>query len=165
MPIRPWTVLVVAAVLFLVGCDHATKYAAEKNLRDESQSVIKGAVSLELHENHGVAFNNERILPESARKPIIFGVGILAIGVLAIALYRRRGQITIETAALLFVAGGALGNLLDRLLRGYVVDFVRVEHWPVFNLADVFLVVGAALMIVGAYRHRPESPHAPETAS
>lgn len=153
MRIRPWSVLVVAALLFLVGCDHATKYAAESRLRDEPTTVINGALSLELHENHGVAFNNERILPASARKPIIFAVGFLAMGVLAFALYRRRGTFNVETAALLFVAGGALGNLLDRLLRGYVVDFVHVEHWPVFNLADAWLVVGAALLMIAAMKH------------
>lgn len=164
MHIRPWSVLVVAALLFLVGCDHATKYAAERELRDQPKTLVRGAVSLELHENHGVAFNNERILPASARKPIIFAVGFLAMGALAFALYRRRGTFNVETAALLFVAGGALGNLIDRVARGYVVDFVHVEHWPVFNMADVFLVVGAALLLIAAYRHRPDGA-APEPAS
>jgi signal peptidase II len=150
-------VLVVAALLYLVGCDHATKYAAERELRDQPTTVISGAVSLELHENHGVAFNNERILPTSARKPIIFAVGILAAAALAVALYRRRGTFNVETAALLFVAGGALGNLIDRVARGYVVDFVHVQHWPVFNMADVFLVVGAGLLVVAAYRARHDA--------
>jgi signal peptidase II len=49
-------------------------------------------------------------------------------------------------------AGGAPGNLVDRVARGYVVDFVHVEHWPVFNMADVFLVVGAALLVVASMR-------------
>ena len=153
---RPWTVLVVAALLFLVGCDHATKYAAERQLRDQpSRPVIHNAVALEYHQNHGVAFNNERVLPSSARKPLIFAIGIGAMGLLAVALWRRRGKLTVETAALVFVAGGAAGNLIDRLARGYVVDFVHVEHWPVFNLADVWLVVGAALLVVAAIRARP----------
>jgi signal peptidase II len=150
---RPWTVLVVAALLFLVGCDHATKYAAESRLRDQpAHTVLSNAVSLDYHQNHGVAFNNERILPASARKPVIFAVGIAAMGILAVALYRRRGRTNLETAALVLVAGGAVGNLLDRLLRGYVVDFVHVERWPVFNLADVFLAAGAAMMIVAALK-------------
>lgn len=159
MRIRPWTVLVIAALLFLVGCDHATKYAAETRLRDEpAQPLVRGAVALEYHQNHGVAFNNERILPASARKPLIFAVGFGAMALLAVMLYRRRGNLSVETAALVFVAGGAAGNLLDRVARGYVVDFVHVEHWPVFNMADVWLVVGVALLLVAAYKARPERP-------
>lgn len=155
MRIRLWTVLVVAGLLFLVGCDHATKYAAETRLRDEpAQPIIRGAVALEYHQNHGVAFNNERFLPASARKPIIFTIGVAAMGFLGVALWRRRGRRDAETIALLFIAGGAAGNLIDRLARGYVVDFVHVERWPVFNVADVWLVVGVALMLVAAFRVR-----------
>lgn len=153
MRVRPWTVLVIAALVGLVGCDHATKYAAESSLRGEApRSVIDGAVALEYHQNPGVAFNNERVLPASARMPVIVVVGCGALAALTIALYRRRGKLTVETAALLLIAGGAAGNLLDRLLRGYVVDFVHVEHWPVFNVADVWLVAGALLMIVASAR-------------
>jgi signal peptidase II len=159
--LRPWTAIIVAALLLLVGCDHATKYAAETQLRDRpAQPVISNAVALEYHQNHGVAFNNERVLPASARKPLIFAVGILATGLLAFALYRRRGTMNLETAALLLVAGGALGNLIDRVARGYVVDFVHVRHWPVFNLADVWLAVGAALLLVAALRAGPATPAA-----
>lgn len=153
MRVRPWTLLILAALFLLVGCDHATKYAAQRELRDQpAKPVVGHAVALEYHENHGVAFNNERILPASARKPLIFAVGILAMGVLGFALWRRRGVTNVETAALVLIAGGALGNLLDRVARGYVVDFVHVEHWPVFNMADVWLVAGAALMVVASLR-------------
>ena len=154
---RSWTLLVVAALIFLVGCDHATKYAAESSLRDRpAQSVIGSAAELEYHQNPGVAFNNERVIPAGARKPIIVAIGVLAMGALALALYRRRGKVTAEVAALLLIAGGAAGNLLDRVVRGYVVDFVHVQHWPVFNVADVWLVAGAMLMVLVAMRARAE---------
>src|SRR6266540_1536696 len=108
MRARPWILLVAAALVFLVGCDHATKYAAQRELRDQrAKPLVRGAVALEYHENHGVAFNNERILPASARTPLIFTVGIVAMGALALALYRRRGKTNVETAALVLVAGGA----------------------------------------------------------
>ena len=166
MRIRSWTVLVVAALLLLVGCDHATKYAAESRLRDKpAQPIIRDAVALEYHQNHGVAFNNERVLPASARKPIIFAVGILAMGALAVALYRRRGQVSLELAALLLIAAGAAGNLLDRVFRGYVVDFVHVEHWPVFNVADAWLVIGAALMLIAAWTARTGADAAGNTSA
>src|SRR5205085_8852705 len=99
MRVRPWILLVVAALVLLVGCDHATKYAAQHELRGDHRAkpLIRGAVALEYHENHGVAFNNERILPASARTPLIFTVGIIAAAALALALYRRRGKTNVET--------------------------------------------------------------------
>ncbi len=158
MRLRPWILLVTAALVFLIGCDHATKYAAETSLRDRPATALVGrTVELEYHQNPGVAFNHERVIPAAARKPIIVAIGVAAMAFLAVALYRRRGKLTVEVAALLLIAGGAAGNLLDRVVRGYVVDFVHVAHWPVFNVADVWLVVGAGLMIIAAWRARTES--------
>jgi signal peptidase II len=50
------------------------------------------------------------------------------------------------------VTAGAIGNGLDRVVRGYVVDFVRVPHWPVFNVADVYVTAGAGLLGLAAWR-------------
>lgn len=49
--------------------------------------------------------------------------------------------------ALVLILGGALGNYLDRLFRGFVVDFIHVPYWPVFNVADIWLSVGFALLV------------------
>ena len=56
---------------------------------------------------------------------------------------------------LALVLAGALGNYADRLLRGYVVDFIHVTHWPVFNIADVLLTVGGALVLLQGLRRQP----------
>jgi signal peptidase II len=48
---------------------------------------------------------------------------------------------------LVLILGGALGNTSDRVIRGYVVDFIHVPHWPVFNFADVWVTVGVALVL------------------
>ncbi len=159
MRLRPWSALVIASLLVLVGCDHATKYAAESSLRDRpARRVLGSAVALEYRENPGVAFNTERVLPPGARAAVIVTAGVGAMAALAIALWRRRGRRSLETAALLLIAGGAAGNLLDRLIRGHVIDFIHVRHWPVFNLADVWLVAGAALMLVAAGRATAADP-------
>ena len=71
--------------------------------------------------------------------------------------------LTIDTGATLVlclvaaavIAGGVAGNLLDRVIRGNVIDFIRLHGWPVFNVADVALVVGAGLLMIGALRTRP----------
>jgi signal peptidase II len=51
--------------------------------------------------------------------------------------------------------GGALGNLADRVARGYVVDFIHVEHWPVFNVADTWVTLGVALFVYASARAGP----------
>ena len=52
------------------------------------------------------------------------------------------------------IIGGAFGNYIDRLIRGYVVDFIDFRVWPVFNVADIFVVIGGVLLIVSAMPKR-----------
>lgn len=59
------------------------------------------------------------------------------------------------------VLSGALGNLTDRVLRGHVIDFLRLHHWPVFNVADVAIGVGASLLLLGVGGKRPPEPVSP----
>ena len=67
-----------------------------------------------------------------------------------------------ERLAYAFILGGALGNGVDRALRGYVVDFLdfhdRGWHWPAFNVADIAIVCGAGLLIFSAFRRPPQAP-------
>lgn len=149
---RAWSWLVVLTLTLLVGCDHATKLGAERELRGEGPAPVMRGLDLEYHQNHGIAFNLERVLPAPGRTAVIVLGGVLALGLLGRALWRRRGQVTLETAGYLLVLGGALGNLIDRLARGYVVDFIHVHHWPVWNVADAWVVLGVAALLVTASR-------------
>ena len=143
---RRWVGVVVPVVL-LVGCDHATKFAAKAQLQDQGpRRVLSSVLNLEYVENRDVAFNLLRFVPEHARHILLTAFGALAI--LALAGVVARGYGTRGTrVALLLILAGAAGNYLDRVVRGYVVDFIYVRHWPVFNVADVLVVVGAALLI------------------
>ena len=118
MRTRPWSWIIVAALLLLVGCDHATKLGAERELRGAPPTPVTSGVDLAYHQNHGIAFNLERVLPAPGRTAVIVLGGVLALGLLGRALWRRRGQVTLEVAGYLLVLGGALGNLIDRLARG-----------------------------------------------
>lgn len=62
-----------------------------------------------------------------------------------------------------FILGGAFGNLADRILRGYVVDFIHLKGWPIFNVADIAVVVGFGLMFLARVRRRRPTPPAPPT--
>lgn len=148
-------VLLLAGVVPLVGCDHATKWFAKEALEDQpSRQLLGRVVQLTYAENTDIAWNLLRWIPETARKYLLLVVGAIAVIALLVMLFRTERPW--PRAALALISAGALGNYLDRLGRGYVVDFIHVTHWPVFNVADAYVVAGAALMALVAWRTRPE---------
>ena len=73
-------------------------------------------------------------------------------------LLRARGAACLPLVALILVTSGAVGNYVDRVFRGYVVDFVHLKYWPVFNIADVYVSVGGAFLawwFLVKRRHEP----------
>ena len=160
--------VLAALVLCLVGCDHATKYAATRELRGRPPvSLIAGVAELRYTENRDIAFSLLRAVPEPVRKPLIFLGGAVALGALGLLWRQRRGAGLVEHVGFAMILAGAVGNLSDRLLRGYVVDFVHVTHWPVFNAADAWLVIGIGLLFLGERlgKARRAGPPAPEASS
>jgi signal peptidase II len=155
-PIAQRLTLIIALTL-LVGCDHATKRVAKGELEGQGpRYLIHGVLDLRYAENTDVAFNLLRAMPERVRVPLLGVAGAVAVmGLLGVLLFRRRGP-GFGRAALLLITAGAVGNYLDRLLRGYVVDFVHVPHWPVFNVADAYVTVGGILLAWSALHARRE---------
>lgn len=139
-----------AALVALVGCDHVTKYVAKSELQDRpARDLIARMLDLRYTENTDVAFNLLRWIPEAVRRPLLIAFGALALLALAVALVRSQGPRPAPvavTAGLALILAGALGNYLDRVFRGYVVDFIHVPHWPVFNVADIAVALGIACL-------------------
>ena len=147
--------LLLVLVLGLVGCDQITKSAAKSELENgPAYALIGSALELRYTENRDVAFNALRAIPDAPRKDLILVAGAGALVGLAVLLLRSRKNSTVTLAALALVFAGALGNYADRLLRGYVVDFVHLNHWPVFNLADVYVTLGALVLVLGECTRR-----------
>jgi len=139
--------LILALLLLLVGCDHASKGVAKAELETGgARELIRGFVSLRYVENTDVAFNLLRWVPEAVRFRALVVAGALAVVALCFLLLRARANVRMTLCALLLVTAGAVGNYLDRVFRGYVVDFVHLKHWPVFNVADVYITVGFAIL-------------------
>jgi signal peptidase II len=144
----------LAGLVTLVGCDHLTKVAAKAELEGGSpRSVIGSVLELRYVENTDVAFNLLRWVPEAVRRPLLAVLGAAVIVALLAFLFRRPPA-GIRGAAFVLILAGAVGNYWDRVVRGYVVDFIRVPHWPVFNVADVLVTLGAALLAWSSLRDR-----------
>jgi signal peptidase II len=137
-----------AAVLFLVGCDHATKSAAQGALvSGRVITLIRGILELRYTENFDTAFSLTRDWGGPLKTTVLSAVAVATTAaVVGFAWWRRKTSSSIELTAFALIVAGAVGNTFDRLRRGYVVDFVHLSHWPVFNVADVLVVVGAILL-------------------
>ncbi|HET9553674.1 MAG TPA: signal peptidase II [Anaeromyxobacteraceae bacterium] len=106
-------------------------------------------------ENPGAAWGLFRGLSESARSRLFGLITLTAVGFILVYFRRLEREQRFLQVALAFVLTGALGNFLDRLARGYVIDFVdwywwnRPDlYWPTFNVADSFIVVGVAMLVL-----------------
>jgi signal peptidase II len=107
-----------------------------------------GHVFLTYTENRDMAFNLlEPLLSEANRLTLLTGMKALAVVVTATLFFLRRNRaMTGELLGIALLFAGAMGNLIDRVFRGFVVDFVKLPHWPVFNVADVAILAGMLLL-------------------
>lgn len=116
-------------------------------------TVIPGFFEFEYAENRGAAFSFLAGSSAAFRLPILLGFSALALVFILYLLAGLRRDQRWMTIALSLVAAGAIGNLIDRVRLGYVIDFILWKwqtafRWPNFNLADTFITVGVAIMLV-----------------
>ena len=146
----PW--LALAAVLALA--DQASKGAISANLRIGEAREITGFFNLVLAHNRGAAFS---FLSDAGgwQRALFIGIAVVATAVIVVMLVRHSGE-RLFSAGLALILGGALGNLWDRIVLGYVVDFLDFHalgwHFWAFNLADSAITVGAGLLILDGLR-------------
>lgn len=134
-----WMFFAPIFVAFL-GLDQLTKMWALANLKDYDTADFGFALS----KNVGMVFGFD--LPTPAIFVITFG--ILTLGVYLV-IKEKLWQNHWHLFALALLFAGALGNLIDRIRLGYVVDFIKVYWWPTFNVADAGIVVGVVLLAWG----------------
>lgn len=162
---KKYVIFSVLAAIALV-LDQWTKVLARRDLRPlpwgETKTVIKGFFDLRYSENTGVAFGMLQKL-ESGRILLTI-VALAAFGLVIYYLHKSDDDHRRMHVALGLIGGGAMGNLIDRVLYGRVTDFIVWHYgrfeWPAFNIADAALVVGVGLMALDMFRAPKQRPAA-----
>jgi signal peptidase II len=148
---RAWCLAGALAALVLAA-DQIAKAAIEANLVTGEEVGVLGPLGLTLSHNRGVAFG----LAGGSGAPLVL-VTLLALAVVVYLFARNpaRPGMWIATGLL---AGGAIGNLVDRIRAGAVTDYVALSSWPPFNLADVAITAGVLLLVFIYMREAEREP-------
>ncbi|MFH1354767.1 MAG: signal peptidase II [Candidatus Omnitrophota bacterium] len=139
--------MIYIIVLIILSLDQSTKLLITKNfVHHESLPLLKGVFHITLTHNTGAAFG---ILKNQL--PLFIFTSLFAV-CLIYAIIRKHKEGRFYSLALSLILGGALGNLIDRVRLGYVIDFLDFRIWPVFNIADSAITIGAVLLAVSVLR-------------
>lgn len=143
---KQWIVL--SAVV--VGLDQFTKYLSTQNLTFQESLKILPGFDLTLRHNTGAAFS---FLANAAgwQRWFFIGLALVMSSIIYVWLGRLSAKDKQEAFGLSLILGGALGNVIDRIIHGYVIDFILLYYqdwqWPAFNLADSAICLGVVLLI------------------
>ena len=145
--------LLISAVIVLL--DQVSKAWALRDLADGRIIHVVWTMQFNLTYNRGMAFSRG-----TGIGPIIGVIGLVVVVLLLLSLRRADNALTRVATGL--IIGGAVGNILDRLfrgsgwMRGAVVDFIDFQWWPVFNVADMAIMIGAATMMVAMLKYNSQ---------
>jgi signal peptidase II len=153
----------LATVISLILDQTSKIYIDNSFVLSESKRVISNFFHITYVRNPGAAFG---ILSDNAiRLPFFIGISLIAIGGILWYLRRVANDKIWQHLALGLILSGALGNLIDRLRLGEVIDFIDVHwynyHWPAFNVADSAICIGVAIMLLCGWHEEREKkrPH------
>jgi signal peptidase II len=139
--------------------DHLTKWVVRSNLDlGEGLTVIPGMLRLCYVQNTGVAFGLFHQVQSVWKPYVLASMAVVAVVVIVVYSLRVPPDRSLLQAALAITMGGILGNFVDRLVHGYVIDFIELHlqdafQWPTFNVADTAITVGIVLLLVDTVRN------------
>jgi signal peptidase II len=145
--------------VFVLVLDQATKWLAENTLSLYETIAVLPSLNITLAYNSGAAFS---FLADAGgwQRWFFIGLALVVSLVLLVWLAKLKPQAKLEALSLSLILGGAIGNVIDRVAFGHVIDFIDVYygamHWPAFNLADSAICIGAVLLIIDSFVSKPE---------
>ena len=146
-----WRYLWIAVAVTVL--DQLTKYVAADYLARHGELALVPFLNLALVHNTGAAFG---IFSQAGGWQNVFFIVVALIACVAILwmVWRLERKDLLLVSGLMLILGGAAGNLIDRLVHGYVIDFIDVYygawHWPAFNIADSAITIGAVILAIDA---------------
>ncbi len=158
---RRWTLFGIITVLGLI-LDQATKLYIDHSMQlFQSIPLLDNFFHITYVRNRGAAFSF--LSHASWRLPFFIGVSIVAAIAILIAFIRLRNDQKLAQISLAMIFSGAVGNLIDRLRMGEVIDFLDAHwyqhHWPAFNVADSMICVGVFLLAIDMLREEKRHRH------
>ena len=151
--------LYIIAVLLMIVLDQAVKLWALTSLQAQHTiPLIENVFHLTYVENRGAAFS---LFAQFDSRWIFVALACVITVVILIALQKNYMQTVLGRWSLVLIASGALGNAIDRVAHGFVVDLFdfRLIHFPVFNVADIFICIGGALFVIYfMFQHKDKQP-------
>jgi signal peptidase II len=141
----------------LVAFDQLTKFLIISKFRlGESTAIIQSYFNLTLVHNPGAAFGMLATLPQQWREPFFLIVPFITLVIIMTVFVKLQEDQHISIYSLSMIIGGALGNLIDRVRLGYVIDFLDFHwdykhHFPAFNVADSAISIGVFLLLISMF--------------
>lgn len=145
LPQAKWNLILAVIAVFITVCDQLSKLWITSHLAFNQSVPPDAFFRLTYAQNTGAAFSI--FYGKTSILTIVSILGVILLLVYNFVVYRRFPYLDnrINKVALAFILGGTIGNLIDRLRLGYVIDFVDIGPWPIFNVADSSLVVGVII--------------------
>ncbi len=140
-------VLSLLTVAFIIITDRLSKIYFAKFLSEgESLPIIRNVLHMTLVHNTGIAFG---LFKDHGIIFIIIPIVFVILLVINIYYYKKTQSLSLPyILGFSLIIGGAVGNLVDRITLGYVIDFVDIRIWPVFNIADSAITIGAVIILL-----------------
>ena len=165
-PRRPFLFLLGAITIPVILLDQATKLFVQAHMAlYESIAIIPNYLDITYTLNPGAAFSMLADAPPWVREAFLLTMACAAIVVLTVLILRAT-RISINSIAFALILGGAAGNLIDRALRGRVIDFMRAHYYdlnyPIFNVADSAISIGVVLIILVSFFGHDDEAEAPK---
>lgn len=155
----PWAWFALTLVVFIL--DQWTKTLAAEHLQYAQPEAVFPGFNLTLHHNPGIAFSMFDDGSVSSRWILSALAGAISV-IIAVWIFRIGRKPSLEVTGLALILSGAIGNVYDRVVLGYVIDFidwyVKDYHWPAFNIADSAVCIGAVLLIWEGFFGKKKKP-------